>query len=194
MGRGKRNYDFRIAKTSKGYGVFAGKSYKKGEVVWTLSGKKMTSKSVEVLKAKYVRGVIDPLQIGPQEYILLDNPSIYFNHSCDPNTGVRHTSTLAALKNIKKGDEVTYDYSTTIDETFECKCGSKKCRGGIYDFRALPKKTQQYYFVNRAIPDFIIKRLVKINRGLCLCGSRRRYQRCHGNKHSKINHKGNSHF
>lgn len=185
MGVGKRNHDFQIARTNKGYGVFAKKSYKKGEVVWTLSGKRMTSGGVEVLKAQYLRSVIDPLQVGPQEYILLDNPSIYFNHSCDPNTGVRYRSTLIAIKDIKKGDEITYDYSTTIDETFECKCGSKICRGGIYDFRALPKKMQRHYFVNRAIPDFLIKRLLGVKRGLCLCGSRKRYQVCHGSKHSK---------
>ena len=194
MRRVARRHNFLITKNSKGYAVFAKRNYKKGETVWVLSGDKMTSKSVEVLQAKYLRGIIDPLQVGPQEYILLDSPSIYFNHSCAPNAGVRYKSTLAALRDIKKGDEITYDYSTTIDETFECKCGSKQCRGGIFDFLAIPKRIQRYYFVNRAIPDFIIKRLIRVNKGLCPCGSKKKYDICHGKEQlfKKISHMGSS--
>ncbi len=75
----------------------------------------------------------------------------WVNHSCDPNTytktnnGIRQ---VIAMRDIKEGEEITYDYSMNGDNdgTFECRCGSAKCRK-IYqgDFFKLPKELQIYY-------------------------------------------------
>ena len=38
------------------------------------------------------------------------------------------------MKNIKKGEELSYDYGFNFDKdykNFPCKCGSKKCVGYI---------------------------------------------------------------
>ena len=59
------------------------------------------------------------------------------NHSCDPNCevfGKGFKVWVFAMKDIKKGDELSYDYGFSFDEDYKqypCKCGSKKCVGYI---------------------------------------------------------------
>ena len=59
------------------------------------------------------------------------------NHSCDPNCevdGVGLKIWIYAIKNIKKGDELSYDYGFSFDKDykqFPCRCGSKNCVGYI---------------------------------------------------------------
>jgi len=55
------------------------------------------------------------------------------NHSCDPNTAYRGLNVIA-LKSIAKGEELTLDYASFLDENmepFKCQCGSSCCRGYI---------------------------------------------------------------
>ena len=97
-----------------GKGLFATEQIEKGEEVITLKGKKVREPELDkLLEAKAVRWN-DPLELGKGMYLLLDDVSILANHSCDPNTGVHGKSTLIALRTIKKGEEVTFDYSTTV--------------------------------------------------------------------------------
>jgi len=72
------------------------------------------------------------------------NISRYINHSCDPNCVAwiegQHIW-IDAERDIKKGEELAYDYEYdflpeyTIDDLafYECRCGSRKCRGTIVD-------------------------------------------------------------
>ena len=59
------------------------------------------------------------------------------NHSCDPNCEVRGKGLklyIHAIKNIKKGEELTYDYGFSYDSDyrqFPCKCGKINCVGYI---------------------------------------------------------------
>lgn len=59
----------------------------------------------------------------------------FINHSCGPNTFMRVMKDRVefyALKNIKKGEELSCDYGETHHEgTLPCKCGAKNCRGFI---------------------------------------------------------------
>jgi SET domain-containing protein len=59
----------------------------------------------------------------------------YINHSCEPNVFMRRAYRKVeyyALRNIKKGEELTCDYGETHHEgTLPCRCGAKKCRGYI---------------------------------------------------------------
>src|SRR5436309_1551016 len=54
------------------------------------------------------------------------------NHSCDPNAGfVAGKPVLYALRDIAVGEQIAWDYSTSIAEAgwkLECSCGSAKCR------------------------------------------------------------------
>ncbi len=54
------------------------------------------------------------------------------NHSCEPNAGfVTGEPVLYALRDIAAGEEVGWDYSTSIahvDWSLTCRCGAKSCR------------------------------------------------------------------
>lgn len=55
---------------------------------------------------------------------------VYVNHSCDANCGLRGEITVVALRNIKKGEEITQDYGLldNDDYAFECSGGSPNCK------------------------------------------------------------------
>ena len=88
----------------------------------------------------------------------------YINHSCDPNCITKYYSLkkrdIIAVRDIKKGEELTVDYSTGAIYGFgkggfvteegsimKCKCGSRNCR--IYitgDFFELSQHSQKKYY------------------------------------------------
>ena len=58
----------------------------------------------------------------------------YVNHSCNPNAGLSGQIGLVAMRDIKIGEEVCFDYAmsdTMPYDEFECGCGSSNCRGKI---------------------------------------------------------------
>tara|TARA_Y100000591_G_scaffold330132_1_gene360294 strand:+ start:307 stop:762 length:456 start_codon:yes stop_codon:yes gene_type:complete len=65
------------------------------------------------------------------------NTARLINHSCDPNCEVFGSGLkvwVYAMKNIKKGDELSYDYGFSFDEDYKnypCKCGTSQCVGYI---------------------------------------------------------------
>ena len=65
------------------------------------------------------------------------NTARLINHSCEPNCEVTGKGTklwIRSIKNIKKGEELCYDYGFGFDENFKdfpCKCGSSNCCGYI---------------------------------------------------------------
>ena len=78
--------------------------------------------------------VIDALHGG--------NSSRWINHSCNPNCEADEENDrifIKALRNIKAGEELNYDYGLIIDERYTaklkaeypCWCGAKNCRGTL---------------------------------------------------------------
>ena len=65
------------------------------------------------------------------------NTARLINHSCDPNCevdGVGLKLWIYSLRDIKKNEELTYDYGFSFDKDykdFPCRCGAKKCVGYI---------------------------------------------------------------
>lgn len=63
------------------------------------------------------------------------------NHSCAPNAGfLTGEPVLYALRDIAVGEEITWDYSTSmgIDEwSLECRCGAVACRGTVVSWHEL---------------------------------------------------------
>ncbi len=56
---------------------------------------------------------------------------IWLNHSCDPNVGIRGQSTFVAMRKIRAGEELTYDWAMEENgkSVTRCKCGTRRCRG-----------------------------------------------------------------
>jgi SET domain-containing protein len=68
------------------------------------------------------------------------NAARWINHACQPNCEADEVDGrvfIKALRPLKPGEELFYDYGLIIDERytpklkkqFECRCGSSKCRG-----------------------------------------------------------------
>jgi SET domain-containing protein len=79
------------------------------------------------------------------------NDARFINHHCDPNceTVIENSRVfIDAIRNIKPGDELGYDYQLTWESTdepeelalYQCRCGAKKCRGTMLDREPLDKK------------------------------------------------------
>ena len=74
------------------------------------------------------------------------SPYTFLNHSCEPNLGIRNKREFVALRDIKPGDELTFDYSITEDEiewTMNCACGEKECRKVIRSIQFLSPEIYQ---------------------------------------------------
>lgn len=107
-------------------GVFANYNFKKGEIViqWK-SNKVLTKTEVNKLSPTEKHYISN---YTPDEYLLQQSPERFVNHSCNPNTKVINNCDVA-IKNIKKGDEITSDYSIAhIQQHFYCRCNCKNCR------------------------------------------------------------------
>jgi SET domain-containing protein len=59
----------------------------------------------------------------------------WINHSCQPNLVSRIMKghiIYMSLRAVRKGEEVTIDYNyDDTDETMQCRCGKRNCRGII---------------------------------------------------------------
>jgi len=120
-----------IVKDSKiqGRGVYAACDFKKGEgVVKGDTSKKLTKEEIE----KLPEDERDYLSYNNGEIIYLQPPERYINHSCDANTTIKNNCDVA-IRDIKKGEEITADYSEDLPPGVEmkCECGSKICRSII---------------------------------------------------------------
>lgn len=115
----------------EGKGVFAVRDFKKGEVVidWSTCSDVLTKEQMENMPAHKKRYVS---YLSKGKYVFFKSPGKYVNHSCDSNTKSLNGCDVA-VKNIKKGEEITADYvrEKVPGLNMECKCGSEKCRGTI---------------------------------------------------------------
>ncbi|MFH1233086.1 MAG: SET domain-containing protein-lysine N-methyltransferase [Patescibacteria group bacterium] len=112
-----------------GFGIFATRDFKKGELVirWK-SHKQIAKENINKLseEEKHNISYIDG------EYILVP-PEGRINHSCNPNVHLANFCYIAK-RDIKNGEEITADYRKESEHGFEmkCNCGSKNCVGIIY--------------------------------------------------------------
>ena len=151
-----KSYKFKvISNTRLGRACVAIKKILKGEIICKMAGPNI---SLKEFSEKYDINGCTPLQIGEDIFIDLIEPYVCFNHSCDPNAGLRNNAVLFALKDIKVGEEIFYDYSTSVDDvwwTMECKCRTKKCRKLIGDFQSVPHLQKEFYRKNKALTKYI---------------------------------------
>jgi hypothetical protein len=151
-----------------GLGVYARRAIAAGEEILQMTGPEVTFDEAVAKGDEQCY----TLQIGPTQYVDLAEPGRYANHSCDPNAGVIGGAraraaagnaralglTLLAIRPIRRGEEVCFDYSTTMDEdhwTMPCRCGSPDCRGVVADFKELPKALRQRYLALGIVQPFI---------------------------------------
>ncbi|MDP1707370.1 MAG: SET domain-containing protein, partial [bacterium] len=112
MSTKKANYPegIRVGKSSAGLGLFATRPFKKGERVIEYVGRTISSAEAYTSRSKYL------FEVNTRKTIdgtARDNVARYINHSCKPNCEPeieRGHIFIDAIKNIKAGEEFTYDY------------------------------------------------------------------------------------
>jgi SET domain-containing protein len=139
-----------------GKGVFALQDIAEGETVIEYVGEVITWKEADK------RGPSDPNDENHTFFFsvkdgkrVIDanvggNAARWINHSCKPNCEADEDDEtnrvfIKALRNIKAGEELNYDYGLVIDEKltkklrdqYKCLCGAKRCRGTML---ALPDR------------------------------------------------------
>lgn len=135
-----------------GNGVFATDALAKGERVVRYKGLLRTHDDVDVAYGDVDEDGHTFLFTLNDDYVIdanVDgNIARWINHSCNPNceavieengNGKRHKDKvyIEAIRNIKAGEELTYNYGITLDERhtaklkklWGCRCGSKNCTG-----------------------------------------------------------------
>lgn len=156
------NSKLEVRDTKKyGKGVFAKEKLKKDETLFVMGGYILDIEGENRLKGFPEDKPIEiseefsfsPLSSGDIELM----PQHYVNHSCEPNAGWRGQVFMVAMRDIKKGEEITYDYATIICSKensknyfkIKCHCGLKNCRGVIdeegWQDKNLQKKYKGYF-------------------------------------------------
>ena len=136
----------------KGRGLYAAGDIRKDEVILKFNGPHVKIESL----AGIPQDVQDHLfNIGLDEYLIAREPGVYTNHSCDPNAGIVRDVLLVAMRDIKKDEEITFDYSmiTADGWTLECHCGTLSCRNIIGNYKDLPNELKRKY--DKYTPDWI---------------------------------------
>ncbi|MDO5666836.1 MAG: SET domain-containing protein-lysine N-methyltransferase [Alcaligenaceae bacterium] len=84
------------------------------------------------------------------------NAAKWINHSCEPNCEARegksgHRVYIYSLRDIKKGEELSFDYGLIIDDelteelktSYQCLCGSEQCRGTMLNLASFDKSDKK---------------------------------------------------
>ncbi len=124
-----------------GYGIYAVKNIGVNELIFKgeeLAQRMVTRRHVaekwDVNKKETFRKYAYP--VSKEVFLLWDNNPYEWapqNHSCSPNTAYDGLN-VKAITIIAKGDELTLDYASFLDENmepFNCQCGAPNCRGLI---------------------------------------------------------------
>jgi D-alanine-D-alanine ligase-like ATP-grasp enzyme len=124
-----------------GFGIYANRDISQNEIIFAGEEKaqRIATKSYinthwDVKELENFKKYAYPL--SNEVFLLWDeNPAGWApqNHSCNANTAYKGLN-VYALRNIKKGEELTLDYALFLDEhmePFNCSCGSKNCKGYI---------------------------------------------------------------
>ncbi len=141
------NIEIREA-TNKDKGVFALKDFKKDESILHIEGEIVETENPESLPKDFQDHCFPfDERNGKKRYVVPKSPWKYLNHSCDPNAGIKNNLDIVAMRPIKKGEEIVFDYAmNNIDSwTMKCNCGSKKCRKIVSDFVVLDEDTKKKY-------------------------------------------------
>lgn len=138
--------DFIAVKYSKihGRGVFAKRKIPSGVRIVEYEGKRISEKQAEKRSGLDAENPFHTFFFSLDSGKLIDggdggNEARWINHSCAPNCEAREEKGrvyIHALRDIKRGEELAYDYGLVIDEkmskalkkSYGCRCGAEACR------------------------------------------------------------------
>ncbi len=144
-----------------GNGVFATETIRKGEPIVEYKGKLITHEEADELHFNDIDTGHTFLFTLNDEWIVdangRGNIAKWINCSCDPNSIAfihedeggdlkKEKVIIEALRTIKPGEEITYDYGFEFDvpytkkllKIWACRCGSPNCRGTMLKSKEKP--------------------------------------------------------
>lgn len=147
-----------------GKGIFAKKDIKKGEFISSFEGGKVyfAKKASDLPNAPPKKVREHTVQFAKNKYMFKQSNTKSLanciNHSCNPNCGIKKLLRIVAMRKIKKGEELTWDYDMTenSDWKMKCKCESRNCRKIIRGYRYLPQSFRRKY--KGYISEWLLKR------------------------------------
>ncbi len=124
---------FRVGRSNTGLGLFATQPIRKRARIAEYKGRLLTTKQAEIFERNGNRYLYEINSRWTIDGSPRSNIARYANHSCNPNAetyDVAHRVFIRALRNIKPGEEITYDYGIdylkNVIGRSNCRCG--RCR------------------------------------------------------------------
>lgn len=150
---------FRVGENHLGKAVYAAAPLAEGEILLEFTGRRFRADQVPSL----MQGSGDRfVQVTPDHYM---GPSgridDLVNHSCAPNAGLRFTEDgvfLVAVRAIAQGEEISWDYSTTLKESnwhMICQCRAPECRRVIGNFESLDPDRQEWFRARNLVAPYL---------------------------------------
>ena len=130
------------------YGAFALKPIRKGTRIIEYIGRPLTKKKAQAALQDgnaYVFTINKHFDIDGE---VPWNLARFINHGCEVNaeSDVEDDRVwIIATRNIKKGDEILYNYNYDLEDAFDnpCNCGAKNCIGYMVGEEYWPKLRKQ---------------------------------------------------
>ena len=118
-----------------------------GKIVSKTGSNKIADKTAEEAEKNSEKGSVYIFNLNKKQDIdgnVEWNTARLINHSCNPNCeteGDDEEIWITSIKDIKKGEEITYNYGYNLPEyeDHKCKCNSKNCVGYIINEEIWPK-------------------------------------------------------
>ncbi len=118
-------FDFAVRRASAGRGLFTRTAIPNGACVIEYTGRKLKDGEDRTSRSKFLFDLGNDTTIDGW---IPSNTARYVNHSCRPNceaTVHRGRVWIHAIRNIKPGDELTYDYGKVYFKAYigdRCRC------------------------------------------------------------------------
>ena len=143
-----KNIYFKKKSKTHGYGLYAAVNINKNTEIIEYVGDKVTKNEGNRRADKQAlrnsrnknNGMVYVFELNTRYDIdgsVAYNHARFINHSCNPNCEVEIINNkiwILSIKNIKKGEELSYDYGYSYDsdyKSYPCKCKSNNCVGFI---------------------------------------------------------------
>jgi len=130
-----------------GRGVFAVNAIARGARIIEYTGERMSHARADRLYGDLHDGSSHTMLFAATDKVVIDatkrgGPARWINHSCQPNCEANEEGGrvfIDAIRAIKPGDELSYDYNLVLEERHTpkvkrehaCLCGARNCRGTL---------------------------------------------------------------
>jgi SET domain-containing protein len=94
----------------------------------------------DIADERYANRIVTYLFGFGEEGDVIDGfaPSMFLNHSCDPNCETEEFNGrvfIMAIRDIPAGEELVYEYNlydSELEDSADCYCGAPQCRGTMF--------------------------------------------------------------